>query len=96
MREQPNFSYNKKQQQQQMPVTAYQPASTNSSSSSCVKLNIPNATTGISCSTSVPGNGLTAEKQFLKQRGSQVHLVQLQHRTGVGEPSQKVILASLI
>ena len=88
MREQPNFSYNKKQQQQ---VQAHANQSISASQPSISSAKPKGESIGIV--TNAPsydtGNGKIVEKHFPEQQGSQIHVVQLQQRSGNGEASQK-------
>ena len=88
MREQPNFSYNKKQQQQAH-AHVNQSVSTGHPSISSVKPKVESIGPVTNAPSYESGNGKIVEKRFPEQQGSQIHLVQLQQRSGDGEVSQK-------
>ena len=87
MREQPNFSYNKKQPQAQVPVN--QSVSTGHPSISSVKPKVESIGAAPNAPSYDPGNRKIVEKRFAEQQGSETHFVQLQQRSGDGEVSQK-------
>ena len=85
MREQPNFSYNKKQNN---PVQQVQSASTSNSSSNSVKSRSDNFVPVIKVPTYESGSKLL-EKQMSEQQDGHGHIVQLQQRSGNEEGSKK-------
>ena len=86
MREQPNFSYNKKQQQQ-VPINQ----SVNKSQLATNSVKPKGEGTGSVVNT--PSYDISNEK-FVEKHGSQIHLVQLQQRSGNEAVSQKIPVSS--
>ena len=83
MREQPNFSYNKKQNNPVQQVPVNQSASTSNSSLNSVKLKSENFVPVIKVPSYESGN-----KQLSDQLDGQGHIVQLQQRSGNEEGSK--------
>ena len=86
MREQPNFSYNKKQNN---PVQQVQSASTSNSSSNSVKSRSDNFVPVIKVPSYESGSKLL-EKQMSAQQDGHGHIVQLQQRSGNEEGSKNI------
>ena len=86
MREQPNFSYNKKQNN---PVQQVQSASTSNSSSNSVKSRSENFVPVIKVPSYESGSKLL-EKQMSEQQDGHGHIVQLQQRSGNEEGSKNI------
>ena len=93
MREQPNFSYNKKQQNT-VQVSANQSASTSNSSSGSVKAKGEHFGHVLKVPSYETSSKQNVEKHLHDHQDGQGHIVQLQHRSGNEQAPQKSLVSA--
>ena len=92
MREQPNFSYNKKQPNT-VQVSVNQSASTSNSSSNSVKAKGENFGPVLKVPSFETSNKQNVEKHLQDHQDGQGHIVQLQQRSGNEHAPQKSLVS---